>query len=408
MFQTDLSVKLRNERRLGNPPGKVFREDFLRKWSISMKASGEFMRNRNKFIIGLAALVVVIGLGMYLNRSHGGHAAHPVNLTSTTAQTTNRPIIHARRPSVVDETSGNADSTNFFMLPREKVEEYLRRHNRDAASLLAAFHSDPSGEMGYLYEAATNFPNNPRVQWTVLARNAFPEDRRKWLDNFKASSPSNSLANYLSAQDYFKNNQPEAATKELLAAASKSQFNDFSMDTILDGESLAQFSGSSDMETHIESMAAMASDLLPSLGHLKGVATGIRDAQQQYLSSGDAASAQALAQAGIGMADHLMTGDSGKFIINQLVGIASETIALQGLDQNTGYDFLGGETPAQRLAELKQQKTSISQLTKNQNAVLSLPPDQMANYWERVKIYGELPAMQWMQQQNVTAPNTGN
>ena len=53
------------------------------------------------------------------------------------------------------------------------------------------------------------------MQLAVLAHNAFPEARRQWLDAFKASSPDNSLANYLSAQDYFKNGQPEAAMKEL-------------------------------------------------------------------------------------------------------------------------------------------------------------------------------------------------
>ena len=69
-------------------------------------------------------------------------------------------------------------------------------------SLLAAFRA--LDDTNYLNEAATNFPNNPQVELAVLAHDEFPADRRKWLDLFKASSPSNSLANYLSAQDYFQ------------------------------------------------------------------------------------------------------------------------------------------------------------------------------------------------------------
>ena len=49
-----------------------------------------------------------------------------------------------------------------------------------AASLLAAFRA--LEDTNYLDEAATNFTNDPQVQWTILARNAFPEDRRRWLD----------------------------------------------------------------------------------------------------------------------------------------------------------------------------------------------------------------------------------
>ena len=162
------------------------------------------------------------------------------------------------------------------------------------------------------------------------------------------------------------------------------------------------------METHINSMASMAADLMPELSNFKGVATGIRDLQQQYLNSGDVVSAQNLAEMGVSLAQRLNGGDSGKFIINQLVGIASETIVLQALDQNAAYAFLGGDTPAQRLTELKQQKESIRELTKSQTLVPTLNETEMANFWERVKVYGETEAMRWLVQQSAATPNSGN
>jgi hypothetical protein len=357
------------------------------------------MHKSGNFFIALAVLTILVGIWAYRSQRPNPPSSQPLDMNAATSST-NRPYLRSHRPSTSDsETLDDTNKTGLPNIPREKVEEYLRKHNRDVASLLAAFHA--LQDTNYLNEAATNFPNDPRLQWTILARNAFPEDRRKWLDNFKTSSPSNSLANYLSAQDYFKNGQPDAAMKELLAASAKSQFKDYSMDTILDAEDLGRFNGSSPTDTHTASMAGMAGDILPELSNFKGIATGIRDMQQQYMNSGDAASVQNLAQAGLALANRLTTGDSGKFIINQLVGMASEAIVLDSLDKNTAYDFLDGETPTQRLADLKQQKASIKELIQNQNPLLvNATEDQMANYWERTKIYGELDAMRWWQQQN--------
>lgn len=361
------------------------------------------MQKFSKFLIGLIGLTILVGILAHFR----GKPAPPVGQTAS-ASTTNRPYLHSHRLSTAEpETSEVANSDGLLKISEEKIDEYLRLHNRNAASLLAAFHG--LGDTNYLNEAATNFPNDPRVQWTVLARNAFPEERRKWLDNFKTSSPSNSLANYLSARDYFKNNEPDAAMKELLAASGKSQFKDYSMDTVLDGEDLGRFGGSSAMDTRVAAMAAMGGDLLPELGNLKGIAGDIRDLQQQYVNSGDAASAQNLAQLGLSLATRFSSGDEGKFLISQLVGIGAEAIVLESLDINTSYDFLGGETPTQRLAELKQQRASIRELNQNLNSFLpTMSEDQMANYWERQKIYGELEAMRWLVQQTAATPNSGN
>ena len=378
----------------------------LRRSNLESAGNENRVQRIGKLTAALAVFAIVIGVGIYLAQKRSATSEHP---SVTIEKQPSPPHYDPPRPSEIarSEPAENSGPGGLPAFQRDKVEGYLAKHNRDLGSLLAAFHA--LQDTNYLLEAARNFPNDPRLQWTVLARDAFPADRRKWLDAFKASSPSNSLANYLSAQDYFKNNRPDAAIKELLASSSKGQFTDYSMDTILDTESLSQFNGRSAMETHIAAMAAMAGDNLPELADLKGVARGIQNAQQQYLNSGDAASVQNLAQAGVNFADHVMSGDSSKFIINQLVGIASETVALQNLDQNTAYDFLGGETPAQRLADLKQEKTSIQQLTaQNQNAYVTMTDEQRANYWERTKIYGELQAMRWWQQQNPATPNTGN
>jgi len=57
------------------------------------------------------------------------------------------------------------------------------------------------------------------VQFVVLASNAFPEDRDKWINLFKQSASFNPLANYFAAHEYFRQNQTEQAVAELAAAS---------------------------------------------------------------------------------------------------------------------------------------------------------------------------------------------
>ena len=282
---------------------------------------------------------------------------------------------------------------------QSKVEEWLALHHRSADSLLAAFHV--LNDTNYLKEAATNFPNNPQVDLAVLARNAFPEDRRKWLDLFQASSPSNSLANYLSAQTYFQNGQSEAAVKDLVAATGKPQFENYTLDSQLDAEELGLFLGKSALASTQTALAGSSGDTLPELATLKQLASQMGDLQKQELNVGDNNSAENLAQMGMLLGSQLGSGNSGDYIINQQVGIAVESRMLDQLDPNTSYDFLGGETAGQRLQEIKQQLAILNQLVQGYAAVQpTLTDAEKVSYRERVKIYGEVTAMRWLVQQH--------
>ncbi|HEY5345362.1 MAG TPA: hypothetical protein VIK62_03350 [Verrucomicrobiae bacterium] len=298
--------------------------------------------------------------------------------------------------------SDEAESAPAPKISREQAEAWLAKHNRNAMSLLAAFRA--MGDTNYLNEAATNFPNDPHVELAVLSRDEFPADRRKWLDLFKQSSPSNSLANYFSAEDDFKNGKSDEAVQELLAASGKEQFQNYTMETLLDSEELYSASGKSPMEVTTDSMADMAGENLPQLATYKRLAQGIGNLEQQYAASGDANSTVNLAQMGMTLANQIQSGDSGKYLINQLVGIADEKIVLSKLDPNTSYDFLDGQTPTQVMQQLKNQRKSYNELvTPFLAAYPNMTPDEMVNYSERMKIYGETAAMQWVIEQHPPA-----
>jgi hypothetical protein len=300
-------------------------------------------------------------------------------------------------PAGVDDEAAEDRPT----IAREKVEEFLQLRNRSAASLLAGFHA--LNDTNLLNEAAANFPNDPQVQWTMLARNLNPEERRQWLDRFKASSPENSLANYLSAAEHFKSGQSDAAIKELLAAGGKTQFKDYAMAAMLDEQELSRFAGRTTMHA-----TGWAGDLMGQLPPLKVVANGIAEAQRRYVQAGDADSAVALIQAGLGLSGRLSGGEGGRFVVSQLVGMAVENIMLNQLQADMKYEFLGGKTPAERQAELKQMKADFRSLNAGlTTAYANLSEADWQTYSDRMKTYGEVEAMKWLQQLSANRATPG-
>jgi hypothetical protein len=389
------------------------------------------MQNRAtaKAIIVLAAVVIVLGItlrfaGPGRPESRASSADRGGGVSSTPDSTPS----HFRRPAGRAQEGQEEvalGEAGLAIVSREEVEVYLQRHGRSAASLLAAFHAmgegtdpdanrdllnHPVGNLDYLNEAATNFPEDPRVQFAILSRDLSPNDRRQWLDRFKDSAPGNALPNYLSAADHFRNGQPEAALAELQAAAAKPQFENYGMESLPEAEDLCRASGRSPRESLIVAMSGVVADFLPELAALKQVANGTADLQKQQWAAGDVESAGSLAQLGLALADRLRGGDSGKFLIRHLVGNALEAIVLANLEPNTACDFLQGKTPAQRLEELRQQKAEIKQLSAEALAAFpALSEAEQSSYSQRVKLNGELETMRWWRQQRGgVTPNSGN
>ena len=356
------------------------------------------MQNPGKWLAALTSLIVIILIVLhFLNPGPPKNSPAPISIAPTNRSASPQFVFHPQK--VVPQEQPEPDAAGQPKIPREKVEAWLAKHNRNAMSLLAAFRA--LNDTNYLNEAAASFPDNPQMELAVLARDEFPQDRRKWLDLFKNSSPSNSLANYLSAQDDFKNGNNDAAIQELQAASGKSQFDAFQTESRLDEEDLYLSSGYSQLDSDKESMTGLALNLIPELATYKQLAISINDLQKQDATSGNTDSVVNLAQMGATFANQLSNGDSGKMLINQLVGMAIEKEVLFQLDPNTSYDFLNGQTPAQVLQQLKVQKASNRELIGNFSTAYSLmTQEEMVNYAERVKIFGETAAMQWVIQQH--------
>ena len=282
-------------------------------------------------------------------------------------------------------------------LSAEEVEKFLQRNHRNATSLRTAFLV--TVDTNYLNEAGANFPGDSKVQLSVLLHGAPPEERRKWLDAFKESAPENSLANYLSAREYFNSGQADDGLKELIEATRRPLFQDYTMDSIQALDELGRETGLPPWHSMTTAMAGWASEHMSELALLKNLARDVGDLRKQYQTAGDSQSAENLSQMALALAGRLNGGDESKFAINHLVAISMESSALGQLPPDTAFDFLGGKTPKDRADELRQQKEAIQSLTKGfQSAFFNSTESERTAYAEKARAEGELEAMRWILQ----------
>jgi hypothetical protein len=282
-------------------------------------------------------------------------------------------------------------------LSSEDIEKFLQRNQRSADSLRTAYLA--AHDVDYLKEAATNFPTNPKVQLSVLLQNVYPEERRKWLDAFKESSPENSLANYLSAREHINSGQVDEAIKELLEATRKPTFQDFTMDSIRALEELAQDTGLSPLEAHTAAMVGWASEHMTELAQLKDLTHGVVDLRKQYQTADDAQSVENLSQMATTLAGRLNSGGESKFMINQLVGISIEALSLGQLPPDMPFDFLAGKTPKERIDELRQRSEELKSLAREfQSAFVDMTESERITFSEKVRVEGEVEAARWLLQ----------
>jgi hypothetical protein len=281
-----------------------------------------------------------------------------------------------------------------FKLPPDAIDSFLRQNRTNAESLLAAY--QVTQDLALLKLAAELHPNEPLVAFQVVAHNAFPEQQREWLDRLKALAPDNALANYLSARHFLQTEQPQLAVQELQAAGAKPGIYDYLRERMQGLEELYLRSGTPPTEAKVLGMAGLALPMLPQLNELARETLML---QRQYATAGDLASAEALAQYQVLLARQLSQEQGATCLVNQRVGMAIERATLALLEPAYTYDFLG-QTPAERLAALQAQTGRMQETIQWFGQWLPQAGDtELITYIDRVKLYGEPAAIQWLRAQ---------
>jgi tetratricopeptide (TPR) repeat protein len=314
-----------------------------------------------------------------------------------------RPGLPAPRVQFTpDAVEGSADlpATNFWarlyrsqetiQLNLEQLETYLASNRRSAGCLLAAFRT--TGDTNLLREAIEKFPLDPRVGFAAAVKlDASPEEHRAWLDLFKRAAPDNALADYLSAHEYLKAGQNDRALEELERAYGKKDFQDYSLEFMQDGEEAYRAAGYDEAEAKALAMTQL---LLPHLKPLKDTGVNVIDLAKSYQQAGDPQSAQAALQIALKLGEQLQQHDAFHPLINELVGLAIERRVLETMNPTDPY---GGQTVQSRLNEMVDYRKQINSLVQTSSPLIeALPGPEAAVYFDRLKAFGELPAMNWL------------
>tara|TARA_Y100001934_G_scaffold192579_1_gene227157 strand:+ start:6320 stop:7474 length:1155 start_codon:yes stop_codon:yes gene_type:complete len=278
--------------------------------------------------------------------------------------------------------------------PKQPTPEQLKAHvesnQNSAESMLAAFQA--SGDKAWLSNAALLHPDDPRVQFAMITQKVDPERQREWLEKFKASDPENSLADYLSAAEHLRRGDSKAAIADMLAAEGKRNFEDYARSDIQSAEELYLNSGRDPTESKV---SAAIQQKLPYLKDLRRFGHQLSGLQKQALENGDTAAHAELVQAGLGLGQRLSSEIGGKFLLNNVVGIAIEREVLHGLEPDQGYDYLE-QTPREALGLLDEEMNNIKNTAKITGVIGQVPSFDVAGFFDRIKLYGEYDALRWL------------
>ena len=355
------------------------------------------MRTRLGILAIVAGCIVVL---LLLNRDRVTPSI-PQNDSPVPANSDLEPsfaeLLAPNRSDTANVAPEIGDTTNFFQrlalgavadLTSAQWAEYFRQFGTNAETLLAT----QSRENIRL--AAELFPGDPRVQFVVVARDLFPDDRREWLEKFKASAPENAMANYLAAREALRQGNRDLALQELAAAGSKLNFNDYLKEQIQNREDAQLSAGRSPAEAKA---AAAISLTLPHLSLMKSLSQEMQTMQVDFLKAGDTASAEALSVSGAILAQRLMTGEGSLCLINQLVGAVVERNLLSKLAPDSQLDFLQGSVQ-QRIDELAAFRKSTRPLVELSEQMFDRgDATEITGFFDRLKLQGEYSALLWLQ-----------
>lgn len=274
-----------------------------------------------------------------------------------------------------------ADEGNKPVVSRGQIQAFLNARNRSADSLLAAFRL--MGDEAFLNEALERFPENPQVLLTKLSREGNPAAKLKILEVLKRTDPDNGLVNCLAARNLFELGRGEGAIAELRESRGK-PLEDFLVSSCQTDEEAYLSAGVTPASAK---MTALYSSTAAHVIQLRNLAKDIQQARDSHQPGADGASPEDLREIQMEIGQQLQGGVS---LVSKLVGMVLEKGILKGDDSEDSVARL--QELDQRREELTSHQLKISEQMKNPD----IPETEWALYFDRIKIFGEAAANDWM------------
>lgn len=292
-----------------------------------------------------------------------------------------RPKAGQRPRRAVEEAFSLLQDPTKRGLSAEEIADFVSSRNRSVDSLLSAFRL--GGDQAYLKEAVERFPDHPQVLVTSLAYEQSPEQRLAILENLKRVDPGNGLGNCMTAAALVELGRKQEAMDEIQAAIGK-PFGNFAMESALNDEEAYLASGVPSAQAKMMALFGLNN---PHILKMRGLADGMRTMIADYQAAGDGESAEALRAIQVELGQQLQGSGNG---IDLLVGMLVEKKALEGVDS---------QEASARLEELARQKQSFTGRSEQVMSLVSdpaVPEGDWLLYFDRVKLFGESAANEWM------------
>jgi hypothetical protein len=323
---------------------------------------------------------------MWKGRAAGDDSSRPVH----TKNTKNDPPRNDNRPSAAMRLANiKAGKGGGASLTRAQVEKFLSEENRSAVSLLLASLLCEGCE-GFREEAAERYPNDPMVAaWMMPVPGDASAPRAEWVETLRKYDPENALGWHQAARAALQEGREDEALSLLAEAAGKKDFH-FYADKFSEAATRAWLSAG---YTHLEAEAIALTIGQMMQGHLYAmevVAKQIRNLPQEKADIAAKALLQVTARINNPGATASVQEAVFAYTINKNL---AWTIDLQAPNSNPGF------TAAERQSALRKESSRAIQLESKFTKLLpQLSDTDLKQYLRRVKVEGEIKAMEWVVQ----------
>lgn len=270
------------------------------------------------------------------------------------------------------------------------IDAYLERHQFSRESMLAAalMSEDPAR----LIAAARRYPDDPYFQLLVIAGDALPEERREWLERFKASQPDNLLSSLFLGGDLLADGEVEAGLAELHVSANSEGHEDFSNEGGLVLEAALIELGHPPLEAKMRSNGAISSR------HLQRIQQEMKHLRKLADEAGSPEEKTELASLGAKVGYRMHHGGTSANRITQLVGFAQQNVFSRMLDPDTAIAGID-KTPTQLREEFEAEKARIISDSELSERTGELTEQQVVHLIDRRRVFGDENANNWLREQ---------
>jgi tetratricopeptide (TPR) repeat protein len=291
--------------------------------------------------------------------------------------------------------SGDGDLESLLgqILTPEGITAMLQEHSDNPTYWVAAasLSKDPEAALGYLEEAARLYPKSPTVLSSLieayLRKDQIDENTMARIADLKQADPTNPLPDYYDAYCRFQQGDVQGAIASIAEASTKDKLTDYGMDILMARRDFFLDGGCSDSVALGMSAFTLGFSELSLLRN-----AGRSTIEQARLAFEAGQSDEALQMAGYVLNAGRTLSSSGRFLIQDLVGISLQTYGLT--ERRRVYEARGDtlnlrEVDAQ-LRAIEERTSMIRVMGQSFGGALQNMTDQdIANYVKGAVLNGE-------------------